>query len=101
MSINALEQQVLIWAKNKGIIEANDPDAQLDKFEEESWEFIEACCSDGFDEIQKEGGDVLVTMIINLHMRGSSMEAALQQAYDKISKRKGTMVNGAFVKEGD
>jgi len=101
MSINSLENQVLIWAKNKGILEANDPAAQLTKFNEEAEEFTEACDDGDFDEIQKEGGDVLVTMIINLHMRGSSMEAALQQAYDKISKRKGAMVNGAFVKEGD
>lgn len=101
MSINALEQEVLIWAKNKGILSANDPEAQLRKFNEEAEEFTEACEDEDFDSIQKEGGDVLVTMIINLHMRGSSVEASLQQAYDKISKRKGVMRDGAFVKEGD
>lgn len=101
MSLDVLEGKVLEWAEQKGILEANEPDAQLDKFEEECWEFIEACCSEDFDEIQKEGGDVIVTLIINLHLRGSSLSQALQAAYDKISKRKGTMVDGVFVKEGD
>lgn len=100
MSINTLEQQVLIWASNKGILQANDPEAQLRKFNEEAEEFTEACDDEDFESVKSEGGDVLVTLIINLHLRGSSVEEALQTAYDKISKRKGKMENGAFVKEG-
>ena len=44
-------------------------------------------------------GDIMVTLIIQAHMQDISLEQCLESAYKVISKRKGKMINGQFVKE--
>ena len=50
-------------------------------------------------EIMLEMGDVLVTLIINADLHGIDIEDCLYEALQKITKRKGKMVDGAFVKD--
>lgn len=100
MSVEVLETQVLEWADGKGILFKGNENNQLTKFNEEAEEFTEAVDDGDLEAIQSEAGDVLVTLIIQLNLQGFSLEEALQCAYDKISKRKGKLVNGVFVKEG-
>ena len=95
-----LEQQVLDLAPDKGILEEANEIKQLAKFDEECLEFIEAVHTEELDNIVSEGGDVLVTLIVQASLQGTSLSEMLEVAYNKISKRKGKLVDGVFVKEG-
>lgn len=110
-----LEQKVIEWAKEKGILEKATPIAQCDKTFEEVEELSEALEAQRMDlfeftnskgkvvntkfEIQDALGDILVTIIIQAEMQGLKLEYCLQSAYDVISKRTGKMLNGQFVKD--
>jgi len=97
-----LEQQVLDWAAEKGIFDNSTPIAQMSKMKEEVEELDEEVLLNDKSLIRIKGelGDVLVTAIIQAHLHGLSLAACLRQAHDKITKRKGKLVDGVFVKEG-
>ncbi len=46
-------------------------------------------------------GDIIVVLINIMEREGLTMSECLIHAYDEIKDRKGKMVNGSFVKEGD
>ena len=110
-----LEQKVIEWAKEKGILEKATPIAQCDKTFEEVEELAEALEAQRMNlfefinskgkvvnttfEIQDALGDILVTIIIQAEMQGLKLEDCLQSAYDVISKRTGKIINGQFVKD--
>lgn len=117
MKYNELEPLVIEWAREKQILEKATPLAQAKKTYEEVLELIEAL------EVQEEGketfynikgklvnteeevkdalGDILVTIIIQAEMQGLKLEACLESAYNVISKRKGQIIDGQFVKNED
>lgn len=110
-----LEKNVLDWADDRGILEKATPLAQARKTEEEVNELLEACVAQhaGFEtftnskgklvnteeELKDALGDILVTIIIGAELQGLQLEDCLASAYEVISKRKGSMINGQFVKE--
>ena len=73
--------------------------SQAEKTHEEVLELISAIDEDDKEEIVDALGDILVTIIIQAEMQGLSLEDCLQSAYNVISKRKGVMKDGKFVKE--
>lgn len=109
------KQNVIDWAKEKGILDKATPLDQWRKTVEEVDELKEALFSQEFGlfeftnskgnkvntdaEIKDAFGDILVTIIIGAEMQGLDIEDCLQSAYDVISKRTGKMVNGQFVKD--
>ena len=97
-----LELAVVEWAHDKGIFDNSDPIAQISKMKEEVEELDEELffIDKSLIRIKGELGDVLVTVIIQAHFHGLSLADCLQQAHDKITKRKGKLVDGVFVKEG-
>lgn len=111
-----LQKLVIEWAREKEILTKATPLAQARKTEEEVHELIEACssqqiCNKKFvnskgktvnteEEITDAIGDVLVTLIIQAEMQGLNLKDCLQSAYNVISKRTGSMINGQFVKHG-
>lgn len=46
-------------------------------------------------------GDCLVCLIIIAQQQGYSIDECLAVAYKEIKDRKGIMINGVFVKEGE
>lgn len=101
-----LEQQVIEWGIKKGIFAKSNPKKQLEKTKEECQELIDAFeiyeadpTPENFHDVVMEYGDVLVTLV--LFGRFTQIDAlnALSLAYAKISKRKGKMIDGFFVKE--
>jgi NTP pyrophosphatase (non-canonical NTP hydrolase) len=110
-----LEALVLLWAKDKGILDKATPLAQASKTSEEVHELLEAVewqslgykdyknskgnYVDTDAEIKDALGDILVTIIIGAELQGLSLLNCLQSAYDVISKRTGKMVDGQFVKD--
>lgn len=99
MEYKKLEQLVINWADEKGIFDKGTPIAQCDKTLEEVMELSTALHSDDKAEIKDALGDILVTIIIQAEMQGLELEDCLLTAYNVISKRKGKMINGQFVKE--
>jgi len=94
-----LENLVINWAKEKGILEKATPMAQCLKTIEEVYELQTAIATNDREEIIDALGDILVTIIIQAEMQGLSLESCLQSAYNVISMRTGKMVNGQFVKD--
>jgi NTP pyrophosphatase (non-canonical NTP hydrolase) len=99
MDYNQLENLVIEWAQNKGILEKATTAAQANKTMEECQELIDAIQDDNRDEIADALGDILVTIIIQAKMQNMSLLECLEGAYNVITKRTGKMVNGQFVKD--
>ena len=117
MNFEQLEELVVQWADDKGILEKATPLAQIYKTEEEVDETKEAITYQSMgketytnskgkecntnEEILDGFGDILVTVIIGCKMQGIKPTDALEAAYNIISKRTGKMKDGVFVKDND
>lgn len=86
------------WAKEKGIFEKSNSNKQYLKLQEESGELAKAILTDNKEEIEDAIGDCVVVLTNLAELCGLRIEDCVNSAYNVISKRKGTMVNGAFVK---
>jgi NTP pyrophosphatase (non-canonical NTP hydrolase) len=118
INMNELIEKTRQWFHDKGIIANSTPLKQLNKSQEEltetrdavvklehfNSEFYESLGKIGnmrynlHEEIKDGIGDTVVTLIGVCEMYGFSLEECLQMAYDTISKRNGTMIDGVFVK---
>jgi hypothetical protein len=114
-TLEALEQLVIQWAEDKEIFAKATPIKQGEKTGEEYSEMMRALGkqellhdidhpsvalkNDVKAEIADSIGDQIVTLIIGAHMQGLTIGQCLQGAYDVISKRTGTIINGKFVKD--
>jgi NTP pyrophosphatase (non-canonical NTP hydrolase) len=96
-----LEALVIDWAREKSILEKATPMAQGLKTLEEVTEMLNAIRKEDRTELIDSLGDTLVTIIIQAHMNGLWLVDCLQSAYDIISKRKGVMKDGVFVKDNE
>lgn len=99
MDFYELECAVEAWAEEKGILEKGIPIKQALKTQEECLELCNAILDNNRDEISDALGDILVTIIIQAKMQGMTLESCLEGAYNIISKRKGVMIGGQFVKD--
>lgn len=98
--MNELVDQVEKWSKDKALDKA-DSSKQFLKVTEEVGEVARSLARGDQDGLKDGIGDVVVTLIILGQQNGLTLEECLQCAYDEIKGRKGKMVNGVFVKEGD
>lgn len=109
-----LENEVIIWARNRGIPTFSNPAAQAKKTLEEAGELLEAASSfraseysmnqeqlSKWDKAYRDAlGDVLVTLIVGAETAGIDLMECLEQAYNEIKDRKGYLrPDGVFVKE--
>lgn len=99
MEYRELEILVINWADERGILDKGTTMAQAEKTHEEVLELISAIDEDNREEIIDAIGDIVVTLIIQAEMQGLRLEQCLDSAYNVITKRKGKMVDGKFVKE--
>lgn len=90
------------WADDRNLIWGSSPQAQFCKLAEELGEVAE-CISKNLpvDDLEKEIGDMIVVLTILAGQKGLTLEGCAEKAYLKIKDRKGRMVNGVFIKEGD
>jgi NTP pyrophosphatase (non-canonical NTP hydrolase) len=87
------------WAKEKGIFEKGDIKTQYVKFQEEAGELAKAIINNDDEEIIDAIGDCIVVLTSIAYFNGTSIEECINSAYNVISKRKGEMINGTFIKE--
>ena len=86
------------WAEEKGIYEHGDAKTQFVKLMEEAGEVGRAILKDDTEEIKDGIGDMVVVLTNLAELNGLTIEECIESAYDVISKRKGKMINGTFVK---
>lgn len=86
------------WAEARNITKQGGATSysQIPKLIEEVYEFRDA---ENEHEAKLEFGDILVVCIQIARLRGLDMVECLDLAYNKIKDRKGTMIDGRFVKE--
>jgi len=115
MNFTELNNRVIKWADDKGILTNATPLTQHSKTQEEVEELSEALfyqskdereyintkgvlCTTS-DEIEDAIGDILVTVLIQARLQNLDPLACLETALDIIEKRTGKMENGTFVKD--
>jgi len=92
-------KKIRSWATERGLYVSGDPITQYVKLQEEAGELAQALLKDDQPEVIDAIGDMVVVLTNLAHQRGVSIEKCINDAYKVISKRKGKMVNGTFVKE--
>ena len=92
-------QLIRDWAENRGLYSKGDAKTQYIKLQEEAGELAQAILKDDQPEVIDAIGDMVVVLTNLAHLRGVSIEHCIESAYNIINKRKGSMVNGTFVKE--
>lgn len=89
------------WAVARGLDTA-DPKAQMCKLMEEAGELATAINKGrGEEDIADAIGDCVVVLTILGMQTGVDIEASVHAAYEEIKDRKGMMIGGVFVKDGD
>tara|TARA_R110000851_G_scaffold183382_3_gene332660 strand:+ start:970 stop:1299 length:330 start_codon:yes stop_codon:yes gene_type:complete len=106
LDFETTESLILEWATARNIFTGSSPISQFEKTEEEVRELEDALQQDRFAysssndlDIKDAIGDIMVTLTTIAHMKGFSLTECYAYAYNDIKDRKGTMVNGVFVKE--
>lgn len=88
------------WALEKGLNDSN-PYVQLAKLMEETGELAEGIIKDRDDQIADSLGDIFVVITILAMQLKLDIDQCAKLAYTEIKDRKGMMINGSFIKEGD
>lgn len=94
------EEDIIQWARERHIFDSATPGSQHGKTLEEVQELTDALADNNEAEIKDAIGDLVVTLILQAHMHGWSLDECVEAAYQEIKDRKGRMVDGVFVKEG-
>jgi NTP pyrophosphatase (non-canonical NTP hydrolase) len=111
MTFDELEATVAKWHSDRNLLEGSTDKAQVKKLLEEAeelrsdiWHNVDAEAEPKYYkkvDLRDELGDCLV-VLINIATRNNfSLYEALEYSFAKIKDRKGKMVDGLFVKEGD
>lgn len=100
-----MTQKILDWAKDRGILDHGDSKTQSLKLMEEAGELAAGIIKSNDNEVIDAIGDcvVVLTILAELYSIENDLVVNINDctklAYDQISKRKGKMSNGSFIKE--
>ena len=87
------------WHRDRNLIDGSTDKDQYMKLIQEAGELSDNLCKG--KDIKDDIGDMMV-VLINIMVRNNlTMNECLSVAYNDIKDRKGKMVDGVFVKEGD
>ena len=94
-----LVKQVAQWHHDRNLIEGATDKDQFCKLIQEAGELSDNICKgkDMSDDI----GDMIVVLINIAERNNLTLKECLEKAWDDIKDRKGKMVDGIFIKEGD
>ena len=94
-----LTKLIIKWHHDRNLIEGSSDKDQVLKLMQELGELSDSGCKG--KECRDDLGDMMVVMVNIMERQGISMEDCLSTAYNDIKDRKGKMIDGIFVKEGD
>jgi NTP pyrophosphatase (non-canonical NTP hydrolase) len=92
------KENVINWAKDKGLIKPENSSKQFIKTVEELGEVASALAKGNKEAFIDGIGDVVVTLIILAEQNGLDIEDCLEHAWNEIKDRTGKTVNGVFIK---
>ena len=84
---------------DRNLIEGATSKDQVLKLIQEVGELSDSVCKK--QDVKDDIGDCLVILINIAEGEGTNLEECLAVAYEDIKDRKGKMIDGIFVKEGD
>ena len=87
------------WHLDRNLIEGSTDKDQYLKLIQEVVELSDSLCKS--KDFSDDVGDIMVVLINILVRNNLTMDECLKVAYEDIKDRKGKMVDGVFVKEGD
>ena len=93
-----LENLVIQWASDRGLLFADNAGKQCLKLFEEGGELAKAILKDDQAAVIDGIGDCLVVLAILARQRGTSLQKCFAAAWDEIKDRKGETVGGTFIK---
>ncbi len=91
--------KVVQWHHDRNLIDGSTDKDQVLKLMQELGELSDSVCKSKV--IKDDIGDMLVVMLNITTRNGVSLSECLARAWEDIKDRKGRMVDGIFVKEGD
>ena len=94
-----LTNLIVQWHHDRNLIDGSSDKDQVLKLIQELGELSDSVCKG--KDVKDDLGDMMVVMLNIMERQGVSMEECLFTAYNDIKDRKGRMVDGIFVKEGD
>ena len=92
-------EKITQWHHDRNLIEGSTDKDQFCKLIQEVGELSDNICKG--KDIKDDVGDIMVVLINIAERNGVSIVQCLEKAYDDIKDRKGRMIDGVFVKEGD
>lgn len=101
-TLDQLFNQIQQWGRDKGITGPNGKatlETQYAKLSEEAHELCHGIETNNKAEISDAIGDCMVVLALMADLHNQPLDRILSDVYDIISKRKGRMVDGVFVKE--
>lgn len=99
MNLEQLEKATAQWHHDRNLINGASDKDQYMKLIQEAGELSDNICKN--KDIRDDIGDMMVVLINIAERNGLTLTDCLQVAYDDIKDRKGRMVDGVFIKEGD
>ena len=94
-----LTKLIIKWHHDRNLFEGSSDKDQVLKLMQELGELSDSVCKG--KDVKDDLGDMMVVMLNIMERQGISMEDCLKTAYNDIKDRKGRMVDGIFIKEGD
>lgn len=96
--MNTIEK-IRQWHHDRNLIDGSDDKSQFCKLVSEMGELGDNIGKQR--DVSDDIGDICVVLINIAERNGLTLERCLQTAYDDIKDRRGRMIDGVFVKEGD
>lgn len=94
-----LEFKISQWHRDRNLIEGSTDKDQFAKLIQECGELSDNMCKG--KDMKDDIGDIMVVLINIMARNKYSMLDCLEQSWNDIKDRKGKMIDGIFVKEGD
>jgi NTP pyrophosphatase (non-canonical NTP hydrolase) len=89
------------WAHARKLIDGSTPDRQFLKLSEEVGELAAGLAKGNRLAVIDGIGDAIVVLTILASQVGVLVEDCIDAAWEEIKDRKGVMLNGVFIKDGD
>jgi NTP pyrophosphatase (non-canonical NTP hydrolase) len=89
------------WAFDRNLLTGSDSFRQCVKLIEEIGELAGGIARGQREKIEDGIGDAVVVLTILAAQNNMDIEDCIEAAWNEIKDRKGRMVDGVFVKEGD
>ena len=94
-----LEKKVAQWHHDRNLIEGATDKDQFCKLIQEAGELSDNICKG--KDISDDIGDMIVVLINIAERNNLTLKECLEKAWNDIKDRKGKLVDGIFIKEGD